>query len=234
MINAGWPGMPGDVAPTSSQPRFAWVVNDGNAQIHDHVALHQRRLGNIQAAPEDDQQAERIAALIKQLGDKSFTKREAAEKELEAIGPAATKALQLVAVKGDDPEIRQRAERLLNKRFSELRYLKGHTSIVHSVAFSPDGKQALSGSRDKTVRLWDLETGKEIHCFAGHTGTVLCVAFSRDGKFALSGANDKTVRVWDIATGKELRSFDHAGGIGSLVPAPDGKRALWAGGGLKV
>ena len=82
----------------------------------------------------------------------------------------------------------------------------GHSFIVRSVAFSPDGRFALSGSWDQTLRLWEVATGKEIRSYVGHMGGVNSVAFSPDGKLALSGGDD-TLRLWDVATGKEIRSF---------------------------
>ena len=70
-----------------------------------------------------------------------------------------------------------------------------------SVAFSPDGRTALSGSRDGTVRHWELASGAEIRCLNGHTDWVTSVAFSPDGLTAISGSRDGTVRQWDLATG---------------------------------
>ncbi|MCY3019106.1 MAG: hypothetical protein NTW87_08775 [Planctomycetota bacterium] len=70
----------------------------------------------------------------------------------------------------------------------ELRTFSGHTDGVFSVAFSPDGKLALSGSWDKTLKLWEVATGRELRTFSGHDGQVMSVAFSPDGKAALSGS----------------------------------------------
>src|SRR5262249_1608275 len=69
-----------------------------------------------------------------------------------------------------------------------------------------DGKLLLTGGEDSTVRLWDLETGKEVRRFEGHEGKVRAVAFSADGKQAVSGTilGDPTLRVWGVETGKEL------------------------------
>ena len=71
---------------------------------------------------------------------------------------------------------------------------------MFSVAFSPDGKRVLTGSIDKTARVWDAETGQEKAVLMGHT-PVTSVAFSPDGKRILTGSDDKTARVWDAETG---------------------------------
>ena len=111
----------------------------------------------------------------------------------------------------------------------------GHTEEVASVAFSPDGRFALSGSFDKTLRLWDVATGKEIRSFAGHTEEVTSVAFSPDGRFALSGSFDNTLRLWDVKTGKEIRSFGgHTREVQVVAFSPDGRFALSGGGGDKT
>ena len=67
------------------------------------------------------------------------------------------------------------------------------------VTFSPDGKTALTGSADNTVRLWDLATGREIRRFEGHTDRVWQVVFTADGQSALSASADKTIRLWHIS-----------------------------------
>ena len=89
----------------------------------------------------------------------------------------------------------------------EIRKLEGHSGWVYSVAFSPDGKTALSGSVDHTARLWDLATGREIRKLEGHSDGVDSVAFSPDGKTALSGSTDGTMRLWKLQSGEELAAM---------------------------
>jgi caspase domain-containing protein/WD40 domain-containing protein/glucodextranase-like protein len=99
-----------------------------------------------------------------------------------------------------------------------------NSGIVYSVAFSPDGKTIASGSGDKTIRLWDVNTGRLIRPLAGHGGIVRSVAFSPDGKTIASGSEDKTIKLWQVSTGKHIRLFNgHTGNVYSVAFSPDGK-----------
>jgi len=72
----------------------------------------------------------------------------------------------------------------------------GHTNAVTCVTFSNDGR-LLSGSADRTVRLWDVATRKELRRYEGHTDEILSVALSPNGRQAASGGKDQSVRIWD-------------------------------------
>ncbi|MCL2042978.1 MAG: caspase family protein [Treponema sp.] len=103
----------------------------------------------------------------------------------------------------------------------------GHTKVIYSGVFSPDGKYILSNYNDDTFKLWDTESGREIRTFFGHTSTVLSVAFSPDGKYILSGSGDSNLKLWDTETGQEIRTFSgHRGEVYSVAFSPDGNRVL--------
>ncbi|KAJ8101835.1 Aldehyde/histidinol dehydrogenase [Lipomyces tetrasporus] len=78
------------------------------------------------------------------------------------------------------------------------RSLHGHSHIVQDAVISSDGLYAISASWDKTMRLWELKTGKTIHRFVGHTSDVLSVSFSSDNRQIVSGSRDKTIKLWNI------------------------------------
>jgi serine/threonine protein kinase len=103
--------------------------------------------------------------------------------------------------------------------------LRGHLGMVQSVSFSPDGKLLASGGADKTVKIWDVETGKILRSMRGHDKGVTTVFFSPDGKYVMSGSKDKTVKVWDAATGERIQSTAGISCVGSPTAfSPDGTR----------
>ena len=106
----------------------------------------------------------------------------------------------------------------------ELDLLTGHTGRVRSVVFSPDGRTLASGSRDGTIRQWDVSTGRHLRTLRGHTDWVNSVVFSPDGRTLASGSSDGTVRQWDVSTGRHLRTLrGHTDWVSSVVFSPDGR-----------
>jgi WD40 repeat protein len=89
-----------------------------------------------------------------------------------------------------------------------VRTLAGHFSGVSDVAVTRDGRRAVSASRDRTLRVWNLETGREVRMLAGHTAEVWSVALTPDGRRAVSTSADHTLKLWDLETGQILRTFE--------------------------
>jgi WD40 repeat protein len=106
---------------------------------------------------------------------------------------------------------------------------------VTACAFSPDGGLAVSGSADRTVRVWSIAQAMTVAIFAGHTDRVIACAFGRDGRTILSASRDGTLRLWDVASQRTIRTFE-AGSEAEPAPiercafAPDGRSALSASG----
>jgi WD40 repeat protein len=105
-----------------------------------------------------------------------------------------------------------------------LRTLEGHSAGVTGVAMTPDGKRAVSASYDRSLKVWDLETGVALRTLVGHSGSVNSVAVTPDGKRAVSASADKTLKVWDLETGVALLTVEgHSGRVNGVAVTPDGK-----------
>jgi WD40 repeat protein len=109
---------------------------------------------------------------------------------------------------------------------------EGHTAGVLAVALSPDGSQAASGGNDRTLRLWDLKTGKELH--AGKAaGVIRSLAYAPDGRFILSGhsgaGSDNLIHLWSAEDGHEVRSYrGHSSDVTAVAFLPDGRSLVSA------
>lgn len=140
----------------------------------------------------------------------------------------APRAERLYALGGDG------SVRLWHADVSPIRHLVGHKGPVRVAVFSPDGKLALScggwPQGDKTLRLWDVKTGKEIRTLLTAQHHVQSAAFTPDGKHALAGSDEGLVRMFDVTTGQLVRTYrGHKDGIPHLTVSADGKRFLSSG-----
>ncbi len=101
--------------------------------------------------------------------------------------------------------------------------LKGHGDSINACAFSPDNNSILSAGADRTLRLWDLDTGKELKTFKYHDDEVTCCAFSPDGKYIVSGSKDETLKLWNADTCEETARLEgHQDAVNSCAFSPDG------------
>ena len=165
-------------------------------------------------------------------GDKFAIGRQDGEIEL---GNTMT-GKKLATLSGHTGGIQKRLPRAADEEIppvGEIRwqFIDGTPNSILALAFSPDGTKLASGSKDKTVRLWDTFTNGELAILQKHTGPTNALAFSPDGKMLASGSTDKTVQLWDTATGAHLATFDaHLAtfnapirGIAALTFSPDGR-----------
>jgi WD40 repeat protein len=105
------------------------------------------------------------------------------------------------------------------------RQLTGHIGSVTAIAFSPDGQILASGGEDRSIRLWDTQTGVCLQTLPGHAWQVSSLAFMAGGAVLLSGSWDKTVKFWQIDTGKEFDVLaGHIDSITSVVTDASGQR----------
>ncbi len=113
---------------------------------------------------------------------------------------------------------------LSSTNIREQNRLEGHRDSVNSVAFSPDGKTLASASTDNTIKLWNLDTGKEITTLSGHSDRVNSVAFSPNGKTLASASTDKMIKLWNLDTGEEITTLSgHRDSVNSVAFSPNGK-----------
>jgi class 3 adenylate cyclase len=102
--------------------------------------------------------------------------------------------------------------------------LCGHTDATISLAFAPDGRTLATGSNDRTVKLWEIATRRELGLLLGHADHVHTVRFSPDGKLLAAGGSDTTVRVWEIASGQSIACLQgHEAAVWPVEFSPDGE-----------
>ena len=162
-----------------------------------------------------------------------------AGRELESLIKATEISVRfldfLEQVSSSFPIARQPVYNLINilGNIREINMLEGHSSWIYGVDFSPDGTVVASASNDGTIRVWDVQTGEEIHPnkFLGHGGPVKDVQFSPDGTRILSASDDKTIRTWNLETGEQEKVFEgHYGQVNSARFNANGTQIVSASG----
>ncbi len=110
---------------------------------------------------------------------------------------------------------------------TQLTSLLRHSDMVHFVAFSPDGRTAVTASPDGTARLWDAFTGAPRGAPLRHEGGVMQAAFSPDSRLVITASLDRTARLWEVDGGRPKGApLRHRGPVRSVAFSPDGQTVL--------
>ena len=217
--------------------------NDGGVKLWDaatgkerHSAVHRHngKIGWLAFSPDgrylysSSQGDDRLTILIMD------TATGLSKDEVEAVG---NDVLMVFAGKGEvwahgDGNFVKLRKNLFQGNFVvELTTLKGHQDQVRAAAFSMDDKTVVTGADDKTVRLWDVETGKEKATFAGHAEPVVFVASGPAGKILASVSTDGVFKLWDATAKKEIRTPKDQKAVRCAAFSPDGKLVAVGGDG---
>jgi WD40 repeat protein len=104
-----------------------------------------------------------------------------------------------------------------------LSKFSAHPQAVSKLLYSPDGKNLITGSLDRTIKIWDTSNNKLLFTLIGHTARIRSLALHPNGQILASASNDG-VRLWDVTTGKQLAWFDNnSDWVESLAFSPDGQ-----------
>ena len=178
----------------------------------------------------DHEDVPQLSDEVWELAEKCWVKNPISRPTASAVCDIFSHLLNPPSVARRTPEIptsmQEDPSQMLTPHILEL---KGHTSHIVCGTFSPDGKHIISGSNDRTIRIWDAQTGRPVlEPLKMHTERVTCVAFSPDSTQIASGGVDLTVLLWNAMTGQLVAKpfLGHTGEIYCVSFSPDGKRIV--------
>lgn len=149
-------------------------------------------------------------------------------KDTVTLTPNGSEAILFSSIKGEGPAAMNVTINPLNPANSKRKfYIAGVETNITLISITPDGKQAISSSGDKTLIVWDLAAGQIRFVLTGHHDEITAVAITPDGKQAVSGSKDKTLKLWDLEIGKEKATLiSQSNLVNSIVITPDCKQAI--------
>ena len=173
--------------------------------------------------------SDKLTQILNKMLEGTLRRRyQAAEEILKDLNPqgyVATKSVTSVSTSAPlSSSSSTVGSKLLTPTWKCVRTLTAHLSSINSMAFSPDGQTLASGSADKTIKIWSLDSTIARFTLSGHLSLVDAVAFSPDGKILATGSWDHTIKIWNLETGQLIHTLcEHSGWIQSLAISPDGQ-----------
>jgi len=191
---------------------FAWL--QAKLDATDHNAL----IADYDYFPDDFylRLVQSAIRLSSHIGDKSQL---ASQLHGRLLGQPSSEIQHLLAnAYARTPWLRPLTPSLMPPGGPLLRTLLGHSSEVNAVAVTADGCHVVSASNDKTVKVWDLQSGQLLRTLVGHSSWVTAVAVTADGCHVVSGSSDNTLKVWDLESGQLLRTLvGHSSKVASVA-----------------
>ncbi|MEH1908618.1 serine/threonine-protein kinase [Nostoc sp.] len=171
--------------------------------------------------------SDRLAQILDKLLQNAINRRfQSADEVMQAMGMESKIQVALKAHQRCDPKSKIQNS-IQNPPWRCLHTLTGHSgtlSSINALAISPDGYTLASGSDDKIVKLWDLNTQKVLASLSGHSQAVKSVTFSPDGQILATASDDKTIKLWQVETLEEICTLlGHSHIVKSVAFSPDGQ-----------
>ncbi|MEH1962613.1 MAG: serine/threonine-protein kinase [Nostoc sp.] len=171
--------------------------------------------------------SDRLAQILDKLLQNAINRRfQSADEVMQAMGMESKIQVALKAHQRCDPKSKIQNS-IQNPPWRCLHTLTGHSgtlSSVNALAISPDGYTLASGSDDKIIKLWDLNTQKVLASLSGHSQAVKSVTFSPDGQILATASDDKTIKLWQVETLEEICTLlGHSHAVKSVAFSPDGQ-----------
>jgi WD40 repeat protein len=202
--------------------------DDGNS-----IRLHDLQLDYVQAQYADRKALDLIHGAVRLSS--SVIRRDPAQFASQLVGrllphqdtPRIDRFINVLLEGAPRPWIRLLKPALHPPGTPLIRTLEGHSGSVLGV--SGDGRLAVSASRDNTLKVRDMESGRELRTLQGHSFSVNAVCLSADGRLAISASTDKTLKVWDVKSGLELCTLlRHSDSVNGVAMSADGRLAVSA------
>lgn len=169
--------------------------------------------------------SQKLGCVLDKLLQEDYQKRyQSADEVLRALIPPLP-PLPLCAVRPPQPyQYQYQPPQQKTNQNPLMLELSGHSDSVFSVAISPDGQILVSGSADKTIKIWTLKTGDLKTTLTGHSSGVNSITISPDGETVVSGSSDNTVKIWNLKTGDLKTTLNvHYDSVRSVAVSPDGQ-----------